>query len=209
MVGISATILSDGLALFSIPGTSLLSKAIETYADKKLREAQDLLFQQVAEGNIRLLQDPNYENLIPNVLGYFEAAQRGEFNHNLKLLARLLIDKSELANTDAGLINRSARRLNSMSLEDLMLLARLKEIFDSKEAEGKHGGHYIFVEDRDIVEVLGREHTAPETKINSQLMDFASRGLLFLGGDPETIGGINFYRTEAFAEIISAAVAAV
>ncbi|WSH21231.1 hypothetical protein U8Q07_02055 [Rhizobium ruizarguesonis] len=77
MVGISATILSDGLALFSIPGTSLLSKAIETYADKKLREAQDLLFQQVAEGNIRLLQDPNYENLIPNVLGYFEAAQRG------------------------------------------------------------------------------------------------------------------------------------
>jgi hypothetical protein len=96
-----------------------------------------------------------------------------------------------------------------MSLEDLLLLARLKEIFDRKEAEGKHGGHYIFVEDRDIVELLGREYTAPETKINSQLMDFASRGLLFLGSDPETVGGINFYRTEAFAEIISAAVATV
>jgi len=207
ITSLSLAVISDFLSAVQMPGGSTITKVMEIWRQKRIESAQEILFDEVAKGNTELLYDPDYEGLIPNIFSYFECAQRGEFNHNLRVLARLLVGETNLQMANPGKIRRVARRLEAMSLEDLQLLVLLKETFDQKQQSPTYDGYHLFVNDHDVVKSLNRNYVAPETHTNTQLIDFVSRGLLFIGGNPATIGGHYYYKTESFEEIVAQATA--
>lgn len=202
---IASAIVADALAALAIPGGATASKTLERLLNRRLQQAQDELFDAISRGEYGLLSSPDYENLVPNALTYFEAARRGEYEHNLKVLAALLAGEFRVSEADPGKIRRAARRLEAMSQEELEFLVVLKKVYDKKEKSEGFDGHHLCIEDRDVVDYFGREYKSPETEINSRLIDFISRGLLFIGSNPGYIGGQYYYKTEAFNEIVAAA----
>jgi hypothetical protein len=120
----------------------------------------------------------------------------------LKVLANLLAGEFRETKADPGKVRRAARRLEAMDQADLETLSVLRAIFDEKERASDYDGHYLFLDDTDVVKFQGRSYVAPETIINGHLADFVSRGLLFIGANPQTSGGQYFYKTKAFDEII-------
>jgi hypothetical protein len=206
ILSVSSTILAEMLSALGVPATSIAVKFIEIVSKNNIEKSTRLLLEQVAKGNIELLTDPDYEGLIPNTIAYYEAAKLGEFRHNLKILALMLIGESQKAQIDPSKVARTARRIASMSQADLQMLVTLKSVFDIKASEKNYDGYHLFLSAGDIVRFLDRPYKAPETEINSQLIDFVSRGLLFIGGNPATIGGHYYYKTIAFDEIIAEAI---
>jgi len=91
-----------------------------------------------------------------------------------------------------------------MNQDDIAFLATIESVFEWKYP-GKENNTYQFIDDSDVTSHRSRTYVAPEQSINSNLSDLASRGLLYLGGDPETIGGINYYRSTYFYEVIDSA----
>lgn len=205
VVSFSTALIADALSLMAIPGAAIASRAIEKWVDYRLENARSILFMAIEDGNLSLLSDPNYESLVPNTLGYFESARRGEYNHNLNVLAKLLIGEFNAQHSDPGKIRRAARRIEAMTLEDLGLLVLLNGFFKTKRASVEFEGYHLCLDDQAIVRQMNREYVSPETALNSQLSDFVSRGLLFVGGEPGVFGGQFYYKTLAFDEIIAAA----
>ncbi|EFG2885704.1 hypothetical protein BO068_004895 [Escherichia coli] len=204
LAAITASLVGDVLTCF-LPGGGTISRSIEIFQNRKIEAARKMLFDEVAAGNIQLLRKPEYEALIPNVFAYFDAARSGEYEHNMKILARLLVEQVVSEEPDSMVVKRSARRLEGMGIADLGFLTTLASIYDAKRTSQEFDGYHLFADDSDVVRYEAREYVSPEQSINSKFSDAASRGLLFLGGDPRIVGGQVYYPTDSFYEIVRAA----
>ncbi|MEQ1951357.1 hypothetical protein [Mesorhizobium sp. CN2-181] len=200
-----SSLIEDGLSLAAIPFGATVTRAAQSYLERRETQAREILFAAVKEGNIHLLTNPDYEHLIPNIFGYLEAVRRGEYIHNLRILANLFAGELPRPSADPGKVRRAARRLEAMSSEDLNLLYDINAIFVAKSQAKDFDGFHLFVDDRDIVKYRQRDYVSPEQEINSQLADMVSRGLLYIGSNPGAFGGQYYYKTEAFEEIMAAA----
>lgn len=185
--------------------TNTLSNVLLKYKEKKLKAGQEILLCELRKGNIEILNDEQYSVFIPGAYQFFEAARYGEYEHNLRLLAKLLT--VELCNSvpDSGKTARNRRRLEFLSLPALHALAAAHRAFENAKASPEFDGFHQFITASELVRAMGMEFISPAVEANSYLVDFLARGLLFIGGNPNTIGGQYYYKTSAFDEIIVSA----
>ncbi|WP_349371212.1 hypothetical protein [Salinarimonas sp.] len=198
-------------ALMPIPVSSTIGAFLARAKKKRLDDAFETLVKLIESGRLDLRDEPSIEHLIPRAMVYFEAAERGEYHHNLRTLGMLLACMSP-ADFGGNSIRQAARRIEAMTFEQLEFLVLLNCVFAEKEKEIDHDV-YCVIEDHDVVRFEGREYTPPEQRVNSFLADLLSRGLLSVRSGParvgDIIGGLNYRRTDAFFEIIDAAASTV
>jgi hypothetical protein len=202
-----SAIATDIASVAGVPGATVqlaLQRAKESY----INNATEILISEIESGKIDLLTEKQFCVLVPSAYQFYEAARRGEYAHNLKILAAILSGEVAKEEGDANKVGQMSRRLQNMSIEEMRVLAVCADAFNRARQAPDFDGYHLFIDTRAVTSEFSEEFMAPATKINSHLSELCSRGFLFIGGNPRTIGGTYFYKTEAFDAVVAEAKAA-
>jgi hypothetical protein len=156
-------------------GASPIGEALKHAAERRMRKAQEILSKEISDGDIDRLSDEYYEELIPSAYMFFEAAQKGEYVHNLRFIAHAIGRNIRRNTISAGKIGRLASRIQY--LEDIKLRT-LALLFDS--FSGRGGDCATMAHGRSIVVLprLAEKLNIDEDSCFRILSDLASRGFL-------------------------------
>jgi hypothetical protein len=202
-------------ALF--PGGEIFAYGLGQLIQKRLRAGTDMLIEEIERsGKTRLdqLTEGQKEYFVPQAYRFMEQVRVGEYRHNLRVLAKILAgtigDEGERA--DTGIMLRAARALEGLPFDGLVALARCDEAFEKHPAppfKFANGSRFVTISQRSLIDVSrlhGEELTFPEAA--QYLTELAARGFLFI--EPGSRSESSAYgKTQLFAEVISAATAAV
>ena len=104
-----------------------LALAMRSAVDRSIVEGQRILSEEFSRRGIEALDDLTEEQrewFVPAGYRFFEQARLGEYEHNLRVLARLVAGEMLDENRkDVGRVARAARRLESISKKHLLCLA--------------------------------------------------------------------------------------
>jgi hypothetical protein len=191
-----------------------LGPAIKTYVQLKLEEAQEILLDEISNRGLQALTDLSEEQrdfFVPAAYRFFEQVRLGEYEHNLRVLARLMAGQMVGSNQpDVGRIARAARRLEMMNVESLLCLAVFERAFDfhSREFVTKHPPATLTP--RSIYEVLRETGRCRDFEIIFDAMrDLNWRGVIVkLDGywPPDSEKNVLYQATFAYHEIRDAVV---
>jgi hypothetical protein len=181
---------------------------IQIYIDGRFKQAQKIIQEKIAEGNIDLLDDDQYKYLIPNLFHFFESVKNGEEIHNLRIIAEIIFDKLHDPVQGAYAARNASRRLQTMSIEELKALVVCYKAFCLCKKEQNYklfNGNYLWVTDKLFAQELGDSTHTGISLANEYLSEFLSRGFLYVNGEPGVMGTIAYFKTKYFDEIINAA----
>ena len=85
-----ATAIQETLSAFSIPGSSVLEKAVDAAYERRRNAAQEVLLQKLSQegpGSFDDLAPDQIDELIQMLMRYGKAAEEGAARQNLSLLA--------------------------------------------------------------------------------------------------------------------------
>lgn len=198
------------LEIFSsfAPGGGVLKASLDILVRKRLEEGQRILVAEIKERGISSLSEEKWEYYIPAAYRFFEQVRLGEYQHNLKILAKMIADGTSAHDepSDVGAIARAARKLEMLPLEHLFALSRCErafEIYAASEEAAASGRSWICI-DSDELKMSFAE--IGEEVANSQcgewLHELASRGLLTTGSRAGMIGGLYYYKNQFYRETI-------
>lgn len=188
-----------------VPGGGVLKASLEILVRKRLEEGQRVLFAEIEERGISVLSKEKWEYFIPAAYRFFEQVRLGEYQHNLKILAKMIADGTSAHDepSDVGAIARAARKLEMLPREHLIALSRCERAFDLYAASEEADGYWIGI-DSDELKTSFAE--IGEEVLNIQcgewLHELASRGILTTGGRASRIGGLYYYKNQFYREII-------
>ena len=193
-----------GAVIESIPGVSLLKKFADIHLNRKLEEALKLIAKEVQECGIEVLSDIQYEYYLSSAYRFAEQVRLGDYQHNLKILRRILVDGLKSNSTDSGKIGRHARQLEYLSEFEIDVLAGCFEV--KKMKDGDKEDKHKFISSDILKAKIGRFNDLDRNKLRESLCVLYSRGLLIADGvtryDKEEE---YFYMTADATQIIAAA----
>ena len=155
------SIIADVISLFKIP-TATIQTLWMRHCEKKIIESRDILFDEIKDG---CFGNMGSDDKVSVLYRYLQAAMNGAARINLRLLAKAI---NSLANGEkllnpiyANEFNRYAQVLESLSIEEIQILAKL---YDMREKQKK----YI------------KEHGSPPLGIKGNYAERFRIGLEFL-----------------------------
>ena len=124
-----------------LPGVGLLGPIAEFAINKFVKRPEAILVDELKRGNLEILDVENAAAFIPMAYKFFEAAKEGEYEHNLKLLAQLLVNKLRASVPDVSSFARMSRRIEGLTLRDLRVIALIDAILEAKSGtlKGAYG----------------------------------------------------------------------
>lgn len=109
-----------------IPFASTVHAGVKAYHKRKLDEAREVLLDALLNGEVDLSRiDPNADEVIGTFWRYYLARQKGAQTRNLKILANYIVGQIKCGSCDAEEFDALANRVESLSREELAVLAAL------------------------------------------------------------------------------------
>jgi hypothetical protein len=198
-----------GIAGIFLPGAGLFGPIGGYAIDKYVKRPEKILTDELARGNIELLDDDRAVAFIPMAYKFFEAAKEGEYEHNLKVLAELL--KSELVSDhpDVSAFARMARRLEALTLTELKVIALISASISTiamVSNEGPGQSERPFVSAHSLARDPNNKENFDDFFLQEVLSDLAGRGLLVVDGAARTgKHGEYYYASSSFQSLIDKA----
>lgn len=170
-----------------IPALGPLRELYNLYLARKMEQYRLVLIQEVEARGLRALEDlteGQIEFLIPASYRFFEQVRLGDYEHNLRVLARYLAGRLALPEPirEPGDVGRFARQLEYLDLKTLKVMAAAVMLRDKLDVD----------DTSDFVSGEGLRHHFPEqfhdaslSSIRSSLAVLSSRGLLAPDGVPQ------------------------
>ncbi len=170
-----------------IPALGPLRELFNLYLARKMEEYRQVLIDEIEARGVTALEDlteGQIEFIIPASYRFFEQVRLGDYEHNLRVLARYLAGR--LAATEpireSGDVGRFARQLEYLDLKTLKVMANALLLRDKLDAD----------DTSDFVSGEGLKHHFPEqfqdtslSSVRSSLAVLSSRGLLGPDGVPQ------------------------
>lgn len=119
-----------GAILELVPGFNVLKKFADLKLNRLLEAKLNQLANEVRESGISVLSDVQVEFYLPSAYRFAEQVRLGDYEHNLKILRKILIDGLKTNSTDSGKIGRHARQLEYLSEFEVAVLAAVHEFLD-------------------------------------------------------------------------------
>lgn len=203
----SITNITLAVASQFFPPLAILKEGFELLIDKRIEEGRQILVDEIIRNGINILTDKQIEHYIPSAYSFFKQVQIGEYQHNLRILARMISGEITMQERepDATRVGRAARKLEMLPAEHLAALARCPRAFEIHKNSDKCDGYWIYIGELEL-QASFKEVSMNISPIKCQeyLHELAIRGILTSGGSPQHVGGIFYYKNTAFDEIISA-----
>jgi hypothetical protein len=201
--------IAAAIADIFLPGASVLGPIAQFAIDKFIKGPEKILMDELRKGEIRILDEEQAAAFVPMAYKFFEAAKEGEYEHNLRILADLIGQKMQSATPDVPSFGRAARRIESLELTDLKLMAIIDAIISSGSQPSiipKIYADKVFVSATQLVtNSLNVDHLDRE-RIQAILSDLAGRGLLIVDGATRFDKKEEYYSPSlSFNEIVIAA----
>lgn len=195
-----------------LPPLAALKAGADILIRKRMEEGQRLLIAEIGQMGTGKLADEKWDFYVPAAYRFFEQARLGEYEHNLRVLAKLISGdlNAQECDVDIGKIGRAARKLEMLPKKHLVALSRCKRAFEIHAATERFDGYWMCINACEL-------HTSlTEVGVNAEVIEcqewlheLAVRGILTSGGRPSSVGGIFYFKNAIFEEIISSAEAAV
>lgn len=147
--------------------------------DRNLEKQQGKIIEAIKAEGIDVLDEEQAQFFIPNAMRFYEQVRLGEYDHNLSLLRKILIDGLKLPSSDSGKIGRHARQLEYLSQSELDVLAAAFETQSILSALNNDDG---FVNVEMIKVQIPRFQDIASEQIKWALNVLNSRGLLVVSG---------------------------
>lgn len=127
---------TDLLAEFGIPGGSSLGHAIKSLFHSRVEKAQQILFEELRQGDKKLTDVRELEEVAAIIYRYARAAQEGAARLNLRLMAKVIAGQAHVGNLVADEFLYYADLLALLRREEVILISTL------------HRNRTMFEEDR-------------------------------------------------------------
>lgn len=115
-------------AFGALPGTNVLTKALERLIERRRITARQILFDAPSEGEISLPQAINEEEAAAIFYRFYRAAVEGTATLNLKLMAKVIAGQAFVGNLVADEFLYYADILASLRREEIILIATMHTI---------------------------------------------------------------------------------
>jgi hypothetical protein len=189
-----------------LPGVGLLGPIAEFAINKFVKRPEAILVDELKRGNLEILDVENAAAFIPMAYKFFEAAKEGEYEHNLKLLAQLLVNKLRASVPDVSSFARMSRRIEGLTLRDLRVIALIDAILEAKSGtlKGAYGDPAPYLVSSHSLVGSQQNTTGLEMpEIQESLSDLSARGLLIAEGATRWDKGEEYYYpSSSFTELI-------
>jgi hypothetical protein len=169
-----------GAILESIPGANVIKKFVDIHLNRKLEEQLNLLAAQVQESGIEILSEEQFEFYIPSAYRFAEQVRLGDYEHNLKILRKILIGQLKANSSDTGKIGRHARQMEYLSEFEIDVLVASYELMThlTKSLEVEQ-----FITSTRVRNEILRFNDVNFNSIQFGLSVLSSRGLLIARGE--------------------------
>lgn len=203
---------ASAIASTFLPPLAIFKAGADLLIKKRMEEGQRILISEIrANGPDELSQD-KWDYYIPAAYRFFEQVRLGEYEYNLRVLAKLLSGDLSALNTgaDVGKIGRAAKKLEMLPKPHLIALSKCPRAFELYAASSESDGYWICIDEPELKSSFA-ESGLDVKALDCQewLHELASRGLLTAGGRPSRVGGTYYYKNSVFNEVITAAQAVV
>ncbi len=191
-----------------LPPLTILKAGADILVRKRMEDGQRLLISEIEDKGVSGLSDEKWDYYVPAAYRFFEQVRLGEYEHNLRILAKLIAgDLSESnASTDLGKVGRAARKLEMLTKEQLLALSKCPRAFEIYEASSESDGYWICIEEQELQASFAEDDLIVKPiECQEWLHELSCRGILTSGGRPSRVGGTFYYRNSVFNEIIAAA----
>lgn len=111
-----------------VPGSNVLTKALERLLDRRRAKARELLRDALSKGEITLSQAINEEEAAAILYRFDRAAIEGTATLNLRLMAQVIANQSFVGNLVADEFLYFAEMLASLRREEIILIATMHRI---------------------------------------------------------------------------------
>jgi hypothetical protein len=177
--------ISGAIAGLFLPGASAIGPIANFAIEKFVKLPENILLNELKSGNIAILDDAKAAAFIPMAYKFFEAAKEGEYEHNLRILAELLVNQMQSITPEVSAFARASRRIEALSLDDLKVIALIdatlsRTALDTTEANGQAEEPWVSAHLL-AIDPLNSE-AFDRARIKESLNDLASRGLLTVDG---------------------------
>ena len=178
---------------------------------RRKRVGEDVIIREIRKGNLGYLSDERYEPFISKAFTVLKAADEGEYQHNIRLLAAMMVNDELYGVRDDQCVLRARRAISGMSLERLGAFVAFMKCYNrlsEKPVTGNNPDGYVrSVRPRDLrTEFRESQYGANLVEAEDIISDFVSRGLARITVDVDGIGGVAYAPTNAAREICDEAV---
>lgn len=194
-----------------IPGGGVFRELLDIHLNDRIKKSQTILIEALQEKGLIVfdeLTQGQKEFIIPAAYRFYEQVRLGEYEHNLRILGKLLTNGlvSE-THADPGIIGRASRRLELISRSELQALALTYNAFEIYRKSDEYDKYWLCIDGHELVAAFIEQGLNLEVIEAEELLhEFSTRGLLTVGGRPSRIGGIYYYMNTAYNEVIEAAI---
>ena len=203
-----ATGVGAALAAIWFPPAALAPSIIDRLIKRWVRKPERMLVEAVKAGGIENLNDEQVVQFVPMAYAFFEAAKRGEYERNLRILAAFITDELKQPVVDAGSVTRVTRRLEAISETELRVLVLAHDVFErGRQMEvAKVPGALSYIEAASLATDPANRANLSAWAIKIALSELESRGFLVADGATRWGKvGEHYHATAAMNEIMARA----
>jgi hypothetical protein len=170
-----------GAILESIPGFGILKKFADIHLNRRIEEALRQIVAEVQESGIDVLTETQFEFYLPSAYRFAEQVRLGDYEHNLKILRKILVDGLKTNSTDSGKIGRHARQLEYLSEFEVAVLAAVHKYLDFVD-DADTPRNWAGLEELKLNGFM--DEAISDVSIATALSVLNGRGLLIPNGNP-------------------------
>ena len=191
------------------PGAGLLGPIADFAIERYVRRPERILIEKLKEGNIEILSDEKAAAFIPMAYKYFEAAKEGEYEHNLKILAELLMNEMHLDVPDVSNFARISRRIEGITYTELKVIVLINSsirTISMASTDAPSQTERPFVSAITLARDPGNKEKFDHFMLQETLSDLAGRGLLVAEGSTKwNKAEENYFASSNFMKLIEKA----
>lgn len=203
---VANSILFDILSLFRIP-TTTLQNLWQQHREQKIAQSRDILLDEIEQGSFDNMGEDDKVSVMHR---YMQAAMNGSARINLRLLAKAInsLSKGEKQSKPmyANEFNRYAQALETLSVEEIQILAKLYNMRENQKKYMKENktpppgikGSYAerFLINLEFIDSLSKEKTM------ASLCSLLRTGLVYQD-DIGALNSIQYVLSPFFDEIVA------
>ncbi len=129
--------LAEILSIFSLPGGAAGPALIQTYLNRRMAEARDILLEEYSKAEITELDVASEDELAGILFRYFRATRENAARINLRLMAKVMLGLGQRDRLFADEFNKYAEILSRLSRDEMLVIGTLHRY--RKEEERRQG----------------------------------------------------------------------
>jgi hypothetical protein len=184
------------------PGLGALPETAVLLARRRLEEAERILRVRLMRGDISVLSDEAYAELVPVAYKFFEAAKAGEYIHNLKILAKIVADQIINSRPDAARFARHCRRLEALEVRELKMLIDIWRFATPRADDMAKPEEGRFIACASVLFRRMPDLFSSEVEVGASLGELAARGLIVPDGAARMGKSEEFYYPSPHIDVL-------